>query len=430
MNVRLSPALRFSILSLVAGAAIACGGSEPAPQPPQPEAVAPPVASSAPVAAEPTPEEKKKAADLAKLEADRKKYQAEHDKEVARWTPELHTQAKGFADKDWPSAKAALTVLTKASYRQPGDAERDGQRHPIETLEFFGLKPTSTVFEYGPGGGWYTELLAPTLAKKGKLVINNGDPKGPATERSTFYAQRTLGLLETSPELYGKVQTVVVDGKAPKLGLDGTLDLALVIRGLHGMVNSDTLGPWLAEIHTALKPKGTLAIEQHRAKEGSDPKESSKKGYLPEKWVIETIEAAGFKLAGKSEINANPKDTKDYPEGVWALPPTLERGDKDKAALQAIGESDRMTLKFTKVEAKADKAAAAKTGRLRRRLRLHRRLRPPRRSNRRQLVVRFAASCSIASRMPCTSTPTSNSGFLPMNALRNFLACVRSPSAA
>jgi predicted methyltransferase len=157
-------------------------------------------------------------------------------------------------------------------------------------------------------------------------------------------------MLETSPELYGKVQTVVVDGKAPKLGMDGKLDEALVIRGLHGMVNNGSLDAWLTEIHTALKPKGVLGIEQHRAKEGSDAKESSKKGYLPEKWVIETIEAKGFKLAAKSEINANPKDTKDYPEGVWALPPTFERGDKDKAALTAIGESDRMTLRFVKVE--------------------------------------------------------------------------------
>jgi len=335
----------------------ACGGDEPVPQAPVTPVEPPPAAtaSSAPAAPEPTAEEKKKAADLAKLEADRTKMRAEHEKEMARLTPELRARIKALSEKNWPTAKAALTELTKSPYRQPGNAERDGQRHPIETLDFFGLKPTQTVFEYGPGGGWFTELLAPTLAKKGKLIVNNGDPRGPKDERSTYYAERVALLLETTPELYGKVDTIVVDGKAPKLGLEKKLDAAYVIRGLHGMVNGGTLDTWLGEIHGALKDKGTLGIEQHRAKEGSDPKASSKQGYLPEKWVIETIEAAGFKLAAKSEINANPKDTKDYLEGVWALPPSLERGDKDRATLTAIGESDRMTLRFAKVAKPAAK---------------------------------------------------------------------------
>lgn len=349
MHLRLSSLSGF--VAALSFGLVACGGDEPVALAPVSPVAPPPAttASAPPAVAEPSPEEKKKAEAAAKLDADRKKMQAEHEKEVARFTPELKAQVKALTDKVWPSTKAALTAVTKSAHRQPGNAERDGQRHPIETLEFFGLKPTQTVFEYGPGGGWYTELLAPALAKKGKLVINNGDPKGPKDERSTYYAERVALLLETSPELYGKVQSVTVDGKAPKLGMDQKLDAAYVIRGLHGMVNGGTLDAWLTEIHTSLKPNGVLGIEQHRAKEGSDPIASSKKGYLPEKWVIEKIQAAGFKLAAKSEINANPKDTKDYPEGVWALPPTFERGDKDRAALQAIGESDRMTLRFTKV---------------------------------------------------------------------------------
>ncbi|HWO13743.1 MAG TPA: hypothetical protein VNN80_29775, partial [Polyangiaceae bacterium] len=176
----------------------------------------------------------------------------------------------------------------------------------------------------------------------------SSDPNGPADQRSTLSGERTKLFLESAPELYGKVETVVIDGKSPSLPQEGNLDLVLLTRELHGMVNGGSLDAWLKEFHDALKPKGTLAIEQHRAKPDAVAEESSKKGYLPEKWVIEKVEAAGFKLAGKSEINANPKDTKDYPDGVWTLPPSFRLGDTDREKYAAIGESDRMTLKFTK----------------------------------------------------------------------------------
>ena len=302
----------------------------------------------APVAPEPTPEEKAKQEAAQKLQAERAQMEAENQAEVARLTPELHAEAKAVAEKAYPNAKAALTAALAAKYRQPGHAERDAQRHPVETLQFLGFKPTQTVLEVGPGEGWYTELLAPALAAKGKLLVTNGDPNGPAEERGTFYAQRFQHVLDRLPEAFGKVETVRVDGKAPALPLEGNVDLALVFRGLHGMVNQGTLNTWLAEIHKALKNGGVLGIEQHRAKPDAVPEESAKKGYLPEKWVIEQVEAAGFKLAGKSEVNANPKDTKDYPNGVWTLPPSLALGDTDKDKYTAIGESDRMTLKFVK----------------------------------------------------------------------------------
>lgn len=310
-------------------------------------------------APEPTPEEKKKAEALKELEKDRAKMKADHEAEKARWTPELRAEAKAIADKAFPSGKAAVQAAVANKARKPGNVERDKFRHPVETLEFFGFKPTMTVLEYGPGEGWYTEILAPALAKKGKLLATNGDPNGPAEERSTFYAERFKLFLERAPELYGKVETVTIDSKAPKLGHDGTVDLALVMRGLHGMVNAGKLDEWLAAIHASLKPNGVLGIEEHRAPADANALESSKKGYLPEKWVIEHIEAAGFKLAGKSEVNANPKDTKDYADGVWTLPPTLKLGDKDREKYVAIGESDRMTLKFTKVNKPAAKPAAA-----------------------------------------------------------------------
>jgi len=305
-----------------------------------------------------TPEQEKKAKAQKELQDDRDKWQNESSAEIARWTPDLHAKAAALAGKVYPSMDAALKAAMASPVRKPGDADRDKYRHPLETLGLFGIKPNMTVLEIGPGEGWYTELLAPSLAAKGKLIDTSGDPNGPDDSRGTFYAQRWQKILGTSPELYGKVQTVVVDGKAPSLASipAGTLDAAILMREVHGMVNGGTFGTWLAEIRKALKPSGVLGIEEHRAKADADPLASSKQGYVPQQYVIDQVQAAGFKLAGQSEVNANAKDTKDYPEGVWALPPTLERGDKDKDALKAIGESDRMTLKFTK----APDAAAPK----------------------------------------------------------------------
>jgi predicted methyltransferase len=206
-----------------------------------------------------------------------------------------------------------------------------------------------TVVDVGPGEGWYTELLAPALAKKGKLYVTMSDPNGPADQQSTLGGQRFKAFLDSSPELYGNTQTIIVDGKAPHLGLDSTADLVLLFREVHGQYNSKTLNLWLAEAYKALKVGGVLGIEQHRAPEGANPDDTAKNGYVPEKWVVAQIEAAGFKLAGKSEVNANPKDTKDYPEGVWSFPPTYREKDTNRAKYAAIGESDRMTLKFVKV---------------------------------------------------------------------------------
>lgn len=340
----------------------ACGGTtEPAsaPQPIAESGVAvapsPAVAVPAPVPAAPSAEEQKQAEEKKKLEDDFAKLEADQQTELARLTPELRKTGKALADKAYPNLKAALTAALASPHRKPGNSARDGQRHPQETLEAFGIKPTQTVLEYGPGEGWYTELLAPVLAKNGKLLVTTSDASGPKDQRSTFFGLRTKYFLEKLPEVYGKVEPVTVDSKAPKLALDGKLDAVLLIRGAHGMYNNKVLGAWLSEFHRALKPKGVLGIEQHRAAAGKSPDETSKHGYLSEAFVIEQVEAAGFKLAAKSEINANPKDTKDYPEGVWSLPPTLREGDKNRDQYLAIGESDRMTLKFVKVDAPAAK---------------------------------------------------------------------------
>ena len=346
-------------LSLIA-AAPACGGDPPevkAP-PPAPVEAPPPVVEKPadPPKPEPTAEEKKKAEHLEALAKDRAKMEVDHKADMARWTPELRAEAKVLTDKAFPNGKAAISAVMASKIRKPGDAERDKFRHPVETLDFFGLKPTMTVLEFGPGEGWYTELLAPSLAKKGKLLATNGDPNGPPDERSTFYAQRFKLFLDTSPEAFGKVETIAIDNKSPKLPMEGTVDMVILARELHGMVQQNKMGDWLTEIHKALKPNGVLAVEQHRAKADAVPEESAKKGYLPERWVIEKVEAAGFKLAGKSEINANAKDTKDYADGVWTLAPSFRLGDKDREKYAAIGESDRMTLKFVKVAKAAPKA--------------------------------------------------------------------------
>ncbi len=334
--------------------------------PPQAEALPPPAPAASVVAVAPppappaapvlSPEEQKKAEEQKSLEKDYATLEADRQAELSRITPEIRNSGQALVDKAYPSLRAALSATLKSPHRKPPNPERDADRHPQAMLELFGLKPTQTVLELAPGEGWYTELLAPVLAKSGKLYVTETDPNGPKDQRMTLYGLRTKYFLEKLPEVYGKVEPVVFDPKSPKLGLDGKLDAVVLFRGAHGMYNSKSLGVWLAEIHRSLKPNGILGIEQHRAAAGQNPDETSKHGYLPEAFVIQQVEAAGFKLAARSEMNANPKDTKDYPEGVWSLPPTLREGDKNKDKYLAIGESDRMTLKFVKIAEPAPKA--------------------------------------------------------------------------
>jgi len=330
--------------------------AEPAPAPQASAPPAQPPATPPPPPADPATVAAQQAA--AELQAEFATMETEAQQESARFTPELRAKVKPLAEAKYGSAAAALKAILPGEHRAPGHADRDSQRHPKETLAFLGIKPTMTVLEYGPGEGWWTEILAPMLATSGKLIVTNGDPNGPRDVRSTLYAKRLQLFLDKAPELYGKVETArVLDSKNPELGLDGTVDVALVFRGAHGWQNNGTTAAWLAQIHKALKPNGVLGIEQHRAKKDAEITAASKNGYLPEKFLIEQIEQAGFKLAGKSEVNANPKDTADHPHGVWSLPPSLRGGDVDRDKYIAIGESDRMTLKFKKAKVKAPAAA-------------------------------------------------------------------------
>jgi predicted methyltransferase len=251
------------------------------------------------------------------------------------------------------SQYADLASVLAAPHRGE-NAARDVYRHPKETLEFFGVERTSTVVELWPGGGWYTEILAPYLRDEGKLIVTNWPTDH---ERYGKSAVKFEEKLKANPELYDKVEIVrapVTADEPFELAPEGTVDVVLTFRNSHGWFNGGQTQQIYGAAFRALKPGGIFGVVQHRANEGAKAEESAKNGYLPEAQVIADAQAAGFELVEKSEINANPKDTKDHPAGVWSLPPNLrgpegaELSEEDTAKFQAIGESDRMTLEFRK----------------------------------------------------------------------------------
>ena len=248
-----------------------------------------------------------------------------------------------------PATVEKLQRAIDSPQRTPEDRARDAHRHPRETLLFFGVEPDMRVLELWPGGAWYTEILAEFLAPDGKLAVTNFDPEGPADKPMTRYAKQLAEKLAADPARFGAVEVVEIDPPAKLvLGAPDSYDLILTFRNNHSWINGGYHDAVYAEAFRVLKPGGVLGVVQHRAKEGADPLASAKTGYVPEAFVIEAAERAGFDLAGRSEVNANPKDTKDHPEGVWTLPPSYRLGDEDRARYEAIGESDRMTLRFVK----------------------------------------------------------------------------------
>lgn len=242
---------------------------------------------------------------------------------------------------------AALDTALAGPHRADTNKARDPYRHPKETLAFFGLSAGQTVVEIWPGGGWYTEVLAPVLKDTGRYVA-----AGPDRQSKSEYMQRTLARfdekLKAAPDLYGKVEVAEFgpDDLAPVP--PGTADLVLTFRNVHNWMAAGWADQAFAAMYAALKPGGVLGVVEHRAPDDQpqDPKAAS--GYVRQDTVIALAQKAGFSFAGASEVNANPKDTKDHPEGVWTLPPTLALKDKDRDKYLAIGESDRMTLKFVK----------------------------------------------------------------------------------
>jgi len=241
--------------------------------------------------------------------------------------------------------------------RAPLDKARDPYRHPEASLLFWGLRPGQTVIDVQPGSGWWTDILAPYLAKTGGHYIAAGadlnDPgvgSGSRKGRAAFEAK-----YDHNPTLYGDVSVVGFGPVSGPLAAPGSVDLVLVSRETHNWVQrAGFFQKALTDFRAALKPGGVLAIEDHRAPDGADPNKGD--GYLSEAFVIDQAAKAGFILAARSDINANPKDTKNYPFGVWTLPPTRLSAPFgqpanpafDHAPYDAIGESDRMTLKFIK----------------------------------------------------------------------------------
>lgn len=242
----------------------------------------------------------------------------------------------------------ALSKAVSGAHRAPANAARDDARNPKETLEFFGFDQNLTIVEVSPGGGWYTEILAPAVRGHGKLVAAHF----PADSNSE-YMQRTraqfLAKLAAEPKIYDEVEVTGYTAGGPDgLAPAGSIDLVVTFRNMHSLMRQGNLDAFLADAHAALKPGGTLGIVQHRAPAGADPQAGKESGYLPQAWLVEQVEAAGFELAAAAEINANPRDTADHPGGVWALPPSLRHGEQDREKYQAIGESDRMTLRFVR----------------------------------------------------------------------------------
>ena len=250
--------------------------------------------------------------------------------------------------------------IAAGAQRSDANKARDQYRHPKETLQFFGLANGMNVVEITPGGGWYTELLAPLLKGNGALTLAIFDPASTTDEGTKKYYTTNNDKLKqkigADAANFGEARWVEMSTTEPKLGAPGSADLVMTFRNVHNWTQDGSDGAMFKAFFDVLKPGGTLGVEEHRANAGTDAKTSAETGYLTEEYVIGLATAAGFELVEKSEINANPKDTKDHPKGVWTLPPSLALKDQDKDKYLAIGESDRMTLKFRKPAAAGEVA--------------------------------------------------------------------------
>ncbi len=251
----------------------------------------------------------------------------------------LPARAETIAPSD---AQAAIRAAVANPQRKPENTVRDNYRHPVETLAFFGVTPAQTVVEIWPAPGWYTEILAPLLRDGGKYIAA-AQPTGQDHEA-------TIALLASDPVRFGKVSLTTMErGKASDIAPEGSADTVLTFRNVHNFLKpSEAAARLFADSYRALKPGGVLGVVDHRLPEDADPALEGSSGYVKRSTIIKLAEAAGFKFDGESEINANPKDDHNHPKGVWTLPPTYALGDVDRAKYQAIGESDRLTLRFVK----------------------------------------------------------------------------------
>ncbi len=246
------------------------------------------------------------------------------------------------------SISEAVAQWMSGPHRAPGNADRNAFRHPKETLTFFGMDPSMAVVEVWPSGGWYTEILAPVLRESGKYYAAGFALTAKRTPEWRKKMQRGLqSKLSARPDLYNRV--IVTELSIPErteMAPPGTADMVLTFRNVHNWMKGDYAPGMFDAMFNALKPGGVLGVVEHRAPNGASRDRMVESGYVTEAHIKALAKKAGFRFVASSEVNANPKDTADHPAGVWTLPPTLRLGDKGRAKYVAIGESDRMTLRF------------------------------------------------------------------------------------
>jgi predicted methyltransferase len=245
-------------------------------------------------------------------------------------------------------AASKLQEVLAGDHRSPENRARDQYRHPAETLSFFSVTPDVTVVEIWPGGGWYTEILAPYVRESGAYIAAGFDAESDI-EFIRQAALRFQAKLDANPELYDQVQTAVL---MPPNQLDflppESVDVVLTFRSIHNWMPRGSQNMMFEAMYRVLKPGGVLGVVEHRGDPAVPQNPEASTGYVNQDYAVELAESAGFVLNGSSEINANPADTKDHPEGVWTLPPTLRLGDEGRDTWLEIGESDRFTLRFIK----------------------------------------------------------------------------------
>ncbi len=257
---------------------------------------------------------------------------------------QAQTEAQGQAQGQAQNADASLRAAIASPQRSPEFTRRDRVRHPLKELEFFGLKPGQTLVEIWPGGGYWTQILAPELRAHGTYYLAL-PPGKPGTDIKDTPLMRKL---EAMPALYDKVIPAEAGPGHYDIAPAGSADLVLTFRNLHNWMAGGYAPQMLAAFYRVLKPGGVLGIEEHRGHRSVVQDANAEDGYVREDYAVAMIRKAGFKLVGASEINANPKDTANWPAGVWTLPPTLTLGSKDREKYLAVGEADNFVLKFRK----------------------------------------------------------------------------------
>jgi predicted methyltransferase len=242
---------------------------------------------------------------------------------------------------------AALDVILAGNQRTAADRARDPFRHPKQTLLFFGIRPDTRVLQVWPESGWYTKIIAPLVHARGRYYAGLIAPD-PGSRFLTARRARYRQLLASRPDLYGRVQVVTFPLHGGDAVPPGSVTMVLSFRDLHEWLALGDAPQALATIYRALAPGGVFGVVDDRGNPGVPQDPAAKNGYVGQQYAIRLIEAAGFRLVATSQINANPQDTKNYPAGVWTLPPVYRLGNTDRARYAAIGESDRFTLKFVK----------------------------------------------------------------------------------